>query len=66
MFTLEVYGMIFFLSVELCGAFSRSRKQKSCSNTFAISHCDFKIENETACSKHMLKTIVATRLKREE
>jgi len=36
---------------------------KSCRNAFAISHCDFKIENETACSNHMLKTIVATRLK---
>jgi hypothetical protein len=34
-----------------------------CHNTFVISHSDFKIEKETACSKHMLKTIVTMRLK---
>ncbi len=28
---------------------------KICSNTFVISHCDFKIENETACWKPSLQ-----------
>ncbi len=43
--------------------FSENNLLKSCSNTFAISHCDFKFENTTARSKRMLKTRVATQLK---